>query len=268
MIFICDRCDFQSKRENILNEHIQVDHAVAPKKIIYMCDVCEYKCESQVDFKKHFKDMHQEKKHTCCQCDFQSKRENILSEHIQVDHAAAPHKRVYVCDICEYKCESQVDFKKHCKDMHEEQKYTCDHCGTKLNSLQGLDTHIQIFHQKKPEYKCDECNLKFSVLDNVRKHMANRHGTSPGQNNQNTNSQARQFTHSGRPETRFCKYWNNSSCFSDNCKFLHEEAPPCKFQQSCRNIRNCVFFHEKQSQGFQYREEDFPPFQNSRERRQ
>jgi hypothetical protein len=110
----------------------------------------------------------------CDQCDFQSRKEHILKEHIQVDHSPTQKKTIYIFDICEFICESQAIFKKHRKDTHQEKKYNCDHCGTKLNSLQALNNHIQMFHKKKPEYTCEHCDSRFSSVENVKKHMSYR----------------------------------------------------------------------------------------------
>ena len=203
----------------------------------------------------------------CDQCDFQSRREHILTEHIQIDHCAPKRRTVYVCDICEYKCENQATFKKHCKDTHQVKKFNCDHCGTKLNSLSGLDNHIQMFHKRRPDYQCEHCDSKFSSLENVEKHMNYRHNIFPKRpaTHQAQSKWSKTYSQSERSANGFCRYWNNSTCqFNETCKFLHEASPFCKFQQSCRNIKNCSFFHEKvqNQQGFQFREEEFPPYQN------
>ena len=42
------------------------------------------------------------------------------------------------------------------------------------------------------------------------------------------------FTYEEQKRNGFCRFWNNSECFYGNqCKFLHEEAPYCRFQEQC-----------------------------------
>ena len=36
MIFMCDQCDFKSRKEHIITEHIQADHSPSPKKRMYV----------------------------------------------------------------------------------------------------------------------------------------------------------------------------------------------------------------------------------------
>ena len=90
-----------------------------------------------------------------------------------MDHNSSPTKRIYICDICEHRCDSQRDFKKHCNEAH---RYTCDHCGNKHDSLASLDNHIRSFHRKN-EISCEKCNSMFSNSENVRKHMSYMHNS-------------------------------------------------------------------------------------------
>ena len=198
----------------------------------------------------------------CTKCEFQSKRESILIEHMKVDHSPPQTKKVYVCDKCQYKCGTQEDFKKHCKEAHKDNNYTCDHCGKKLNSLYNLDNHIQMFHRKK-DLSCERCDSKFSTAENVRKHLSHMHSIY-----EETSRKSYSYSYEEKWANGFCRLWNNSSCpYADNCKFLHEDAPDCHYKSRCRNISTCRFFHGAQSQGFQYREREFPPPGQGNQRR-
>ena len=49
---------------------------------------------------------------------------------------------------------------------------------------------------------------------------------------------------------RYCHFWNNvGKCTFQNCKFLHEKAPVCKFDGNC-NRAKCMFSHVKQNVSF------------------
>ena len=199
--------------------------------------------------------------YVCSKCYFQSRRENILKEHIKIDHPPSTTRRIYVCDICEFKCGSQTDFKKHCNESHKDTKYPCDYCGTKLNSLASLDSHIQMFHKKKPE-QCLRCDSTFSSSDNLKRHMEYKHRVFPDyEEDMSVPNRSYTYSYEEKAANGFCRNWNNSTCpYEDACKFLHKESPHCRHQSRCRNISSCRFFHEEQQpQGFQYRQDDFPP---------
>ena len=73
-----------------------------------------------------------------------------------------------------------------------------------------------------------------------------------------------------RRNNGFCRLWNNGICSFEFCKFLHEESPHCRYQERCRDPSSCRFFHQKPQsarRSFQYKEEDFPPFQSRNQNR-
>ena len=208
--------------------------------------------------------------YVCTKCDFQSRRENILLEHIKIDHPPSSTKKIYACDICEFVCDSQVRFKKHCNEVHRETKYHCDYCGIKVNSMSELDNHIEMNHKKR-SVQCEKCDSSFSTRINLTKHMEYKHKIFYNhQENASPEFRFKTYSNDEKAANGFCRNWNNSTCdYGDNaCRFLHKESPDCRYQNRCRNISSCRFFHgQQQSQGFQYRKEDFPPPSNSNQNR-
>ena len=58
----------------------------------------------------------------------------------------------------------------------------------------------------------------------------------------------RYFSREERKVNGFCLYWNKGSChYEEFCRFLHEESPLCYFQEKCRRIESCRYFHEASS---------------------
>ena len=54
------------------------------------------------------------------------------------------------------------------------------------------------------------------------------------------------FTQEERKRNGFCRFWNHSECsFGEFCRFVHEEAPHCRFQDQCRAKPMCQYFHEE-----------------------
>ena len=63
--------------------------------------------------------------------------------------------------------------------IHEERKtLPCDRCGKIFLSKQGLDAHIQGFHEKLKPFQCEICTDKksFSQLQSLQYHLRVVHG--------------------------------------------------------------------------------------------
>ena len=49
---------------------------------------------------------------------------------------------------------------------------------------------------------------------------------------------------------KYCHNWNNyGKCTFENCRFVHENAPLCKFDGDCKR-QKCMFSHKKQNMHF------------------
>ena len=55
---------------------------------------------------------------------------------------------------------------------------------------------------------------------------------------------------SGQEQVKYCHFWNNKGkCNYENCLFVHQSAPVCKFDGECRR-QKCMFSHIKQNMHF------------------
>ena len=51
-------------------------------------------------------------------------------------------------------------------------------------------------------------------------------------------------------QVKYCHNWNNlGKCTFKNCRFVHQNAPLCKFDGDCRREK-CMFSHQKQNMHF------------------
>ena len=62
ILWVGDKCTFQSK--DVLKEHKKVYNKGLKLPTIYICDLCEKSCNSQIEFKKHADELHREKNAT------------------------------------------------------------------------------------------------------------------------------------------------------------------------------------------------------------
>ena len=106
----------------------------------------------------------------CEKCDFQSRSESVMNEHMKMDHQEQKKEIIYACDECEANFTSQTQFRNHAKTAHKKNSFTCDHCGSKSNSLEQLDNHISIYHNKQ-NIPCEFCTYKATNPGSLDKHI-------------------------------------------------------------------------------------------------
>lgn len=194
--------------------------------------------------------------HVCGKCDFQSRSESVINEHIQMDHQESNKQIVYLCDECEKTFASQAEFRTHAKDKHSKVEYTCDHCGNKLNSIEGLDNHISMFHTKQ-NIPCEFCRYKAGNQEMLDSHLKQKHKIfkEDSTSSETTLNKPKVFySEAERKRNGVCSFWNNSSCsYQERCRFAHEEIPYCHFQERCNRMDVCPFFHNQplKHRGFQ-----------------
>ena len=61
------------------------------------------------------------------------KNEDVLKEHKKVDNEGWKLPTIYVCDLCEKSCNSQIEFKKHADELHREKNATNVIISVKVN---------------------------------------------------------------------------------------------------------------------------------------
>ena len=97
--------------------------------------------------------------------------------------------------------------------------FECEFCEKTFNEEWKMDAHVKL-HKK---YSCDKCEKSFELKDIRDKHV--------------------RIAHEGLKI--YCYYYNNAGdCLhEDQCVFLHEDSPMCKYGQLCER-NNCMFKHQ------------------------
>ena len=164
----------------------------------------------------HIEDMHK-----CQVCKSLYKDVYELNRHSEKEHKPT----IYECNLCEFVTRVETECNRHMSD-HEKNMATCEVCGKKEKNQTEMDQHIQSKHVKEM--------FNHFVKRNERR-------PSPGEAKQKFSQQERKLN-------GYCVYWNRHGCYhGDSCRFLHEEAPECKFQDNCFRKSTCKFYHHDQS---------------------
>ena len=136
----------------------------------------------------------------------------------------------YNCLWCNFVAHSEKDILKHAKN-HEiidvPKAFECEYCEYKAKTSIILKRHIAEHHR----YSCYSCDFISFSEDEIKSHVQDAH------RNKSLKSQSQ----------RYCFFFNNSRCRRQECRFVHEKAPRCKNDGSCRFFERkiCLYSHSK-----------------------
>lgn len=90
-------------------------------------------------------------------------------------HIEAAHSELE-CDLCGQTFNHKVPLRRHFRDTHGFQRYTCDVC-RRPNLTRSLWLRHQERHrpQKERLFACDQCGQQYPTLHNLRQHVARVH---------------------------------------------------------------------------------------------
>ena len=88
---------------------------------------------------------------------------------------------------------------------------------------------------------CDKCNFSTTLEINLKWHKEAMHRS---EHNNRNNSRTNQ--NQERMRNQLCNNYLNGFCrFSDQqCRFLHQSPPRCRYQMDCAAWPNCRFTHD------------------------
>jgi len=165
-VYMCDKCDYKHPNLSNLKLHIGSKHAGS----VYACDLCDYKAVSSTNLYWHKQKMHDNSVHSCDKCTYTTPWKNSLNRHIRIIHEGFR----YSCYQCEYKTTKASCLKEHIKVKHEGFEYRCDQCEFTGTSLEGLKHHVKLKHDRV-RLTCALCDFAAASKLNLRLHMSARH---------------------------------------------------------------------------------------------
>ena len=145
--------------------------------------------------------------------------------------------KTFECRECLFKASTAQEVDDHVKRRHKKE-YRCGMCDFVNEVQEEISEHEKEFHKIK-NFNCSVCEKTFKFSNELKQHSSEAHGR----------ASRKTYSYEDRRSNGYCRFWNHSTCkFGQFCKFVHDEAPHCKFQDRCRAKPACQYFHEELSQ--------------------
>jgi hypothetical protein len=151
-----------------------IDMVEKEKKVseVFECKICEKKCQSKLALMFHLRQIHNEAQGVfmCTKCPFEAK---TLKE--KDFHAAKVHRKTH-CEICDKTYLAKKDFLNHMKLHANADGLKCKYCGQICKNFNGLGVHLKN-HQMNPEWtkECKICMRKFYQVQGLETHIQTFH---------------------------------------------------------------------------------------------
>jgi len=179
--FACKSCHKEFSSNYRLTKHCFEQHNVP-----MVCDKCGDNFTVVIDFKRHLKKKHSQKRHTkntkedkvpCPHCGIIYSSHSYLPYHISRAHGEHEKKK---CEKCDYETRVSYDMDNHWKRQHtEDWTQTCEFCGGVFkqikNHLKRGNCGNQDGHIKVEKFPCSQCGKLFSSKDRRKRHVKDIH---------------------------------------------------------------------------------------------
>ena len=115
------------------------------------CDYCSATFTQKYNLDSHIRSVHtKDFPYTCEDCDLGFIRKDRLVHHTQNNH------QPFICKFCSINVKGLNELKKHVKQEHEKESYTCEECAQPFTRKDRLETHMQNNHQP---FNCKFCSI-------------------------------------------------------------------------------------------------------------
>ncbi|XP_018567548.1 zinc finger protein 569-like [Anoplophora glabripennis] len=156
-IYICDKCNFQSKHKKSFIGH-QIVHKDPSALHLYKWDLCHFESKYNESFKHH------------------------LAKHANgATFSEAPKSlggRPFQCEVCKNGYVSKASLKIHMRIHTNERPFVCDFCGKAFRQSGDLTSHKRLHGTGKP-IECSVCQKRFTTVMKLKYHMRNHTGERP-----------------------------------------------------------------------------------------
>ena len=134
----------------------------------HFCSFCDFSSKTELGLANHMKKHKGAVKYACEDCDESFHNVLMLFKHSLKQHDGLK------CNKCENRYLDRNCYRRHVKIEHEGLRYECKLCGKEFRNAEGLKNHRNIHLGIKP-FMCDKCDSAFTNSACLRKHMKRMH---------------------------------------------------------------------------------------------
>ena len=168
--FECPVClaSFNSKRR--LKMHVDAVHTNSG--VDFLCDQCEYSSKHQSNLNQHLKSKHEGRMFSCIYCDAKSNFKQYIQKHIKSVHGG---RIVFFCSHCEYHSSNKVYYQGHKSQHYQHEKPSRSRMPSKFLNPNLYSNVSNPLTTVKNQFGCDKCHFSTGIKRYLRLHVERVH---------------------------------------------------------------------------------------------
>ncbi|XP_069363852.1 zinc finger protein 25-like [Maniola hyperantus] len=168
--FPCDICKKVYTTQQKHKNHVDTVHKMVKR---FKCPKCSERFTEYFRRQKHLVEIHgvAPLRYRCNVCDKAFERRYTLSRHMKRDHL---EERDFQCQLCAYKCFTNVELRVHMVKHNGERIFECSVCKKSYARKKTLKEHMRI-HNNDRRFACAVCGQAFVQKCSLKGHVKTHH---------------------------------------------------------------------------------------------